>query len=448
MLTTMVFSTLLLATGQGNPQRTDVWEARVKGLIRQLGDASFAKREAATKALLVEGDAIVPLLDRARKDADLELSRRIDRIRGQLVGYLIDLTDFLNTLPQSNNETMPAISPAIIGLVDANQPKASQFLLRIIADPNDPLHRPATHLFCATWQTASASQLKDYFESSFQLQAFHRDRYPQGIDAYIESRYWQRHGWIGWPQGLDWQTRTTHFVDGQPHGKPFVYKYPGGAATTGWINAGKLPLGKHTLRFEVEYDFTHQDKKHSGKVRSPEFTFTVAPPAPSNDLIAPTTAALGKQVRQALHILEHSGPPENAVRLGGMPIDWWQPQVAWEDPGGKRRGLHVPEWWVKEPLPVDLCFDVEIHDLQTGKRYACDALVLKKGETSRGYFTPRDARAFCKDRDGFVEIEIELQPSRSVALTDPRITGYFGWPITSPKLRAKVINEVNEMIRK
>ena len=420
------------------------WQPRIEALIRQLGDASFAKRQAATKALIAEGDAIVPLLDRARKNADLELARRIDRIRTQLVGYLIDLTDFLKTLPQTNNETMPAIPPAIIGLVDANQPKASQFLLRIIADPSEPLHRPATHLFCATWQTASPAQLKAYFDSSFHLQAFHRARYPQGFDAYIETRYWQRHGWIGWPQGLDWQTRTTHFVDGQPHGKPFVYKYPGGAATTGWINAGKLPLGKHSLRFEVEYEFSHQDKKHTGKVRSPEFTFTVVPPTPTDDLIAPTNAALDKQVRQALRILEHDGPDENAPRLGGQQIDWWQPQVTWEGPNGKRRGLHVPEWWVKEPLPVDLCFDVEIRDVQTGKRYPCDALVLKKGETSRGTFTPRDARAFCKDRDGFVEVEIDLQPSRSVALTDPRITGYFGWPIVSKKQRAKVIGEVNE----
>jgi hypothetical protein len=317
-------------------------------------------------------------------------------------------------------------------------------LLAIIADREHPLHRQATHLFCAAWHTGPPEHVERYLQSSFRLQAVHRPKYPHGIDAYIETRYWQHHGWIGWPQGLEWQTTTTHLIDGQAHGKPFVYKYPGGGATTGWINAGKLPLGKHTLRFEVEYQFTHKGEKRKAAARSPEFTFAVVPPEPSDDLVVAGDAVLAMQVRKAFRIREHEGPEGNALQVGGLRIDWWQPQVTWEDPKGKRRGVHVPEWWVKEALPVDLCFDVEMRDLASGKRFPCDAVVLKKGETSRGYFVPRDVRAFAKDRDGFVDVEIELQPSRSVALTHPDITGYFGRAITSPKLRAKVLAEVKE----
>ena len=448
MLISTVFCSCLLGTAQGGAQPPNDWEPRVRALVRQLGDPSYAKREAATKALLAEGDKIVPLIDQARDRADLELARRIDRIRSQLIGYIIDLTDFLKTLPQTDKEPLPPIPKEIVALVAANQPRTGDFLLRIIADPSHALHRPATHLFCAAWHTGPPVHLRRYLQSSFRLQAFHRSRYPHGIDAYIETRYWQHHGWIGWPQDLKWQTRTAHFIDGQAHGKPFVYNYPGGGATTGWINAGKVPLGKHTLRFEVEFEFTHKDEKHRGNVRSPEFTFSIVAPEPNDDLVAPTTAALDKIVRQGLRITEHHGPDENAPQIGGFRIDWWQPQVTWEEPKGKRRGLHVPEWWVKEPLPVDLCFDVEIRDVQTAKRYPGDALVLKKGETSRGYFTPRDARAFCKDKDGFVEVEIDLQPSRSVALTNPQITGYFGWPIASKKLRAKVFGEIKDVERK
>src|SRR5437899_12162260 len=71
------------------------WQSRIEALIRQLGDASFAKRDAATKALLAEDEKIVPHLDQAKKDADLEVSRRIDRIRYQVFGYAEDMTAFL-----------------------------------------------------------------------------------------------------------------------------------------------------------------------------------------------------------------------------------------------------------------------------------------------------------------------------------------------------------------
>jgi len=448
----------VLAGGLAADEPQPAWQPRIEALIRQLGDPSFAKRDAATKALLAEDEKIVPLLDKAKKGADLEVARRLEHIRTQLMGYAEDITTFLKSLPSSDRESLPEVPRELIGMVAARQPKSGDFLLAIIADPKDPLNRAATHLFCATWDSGTGAQLERYFQSSFRLQAFHRPRYPQGVDAYIETRYWQHHGWVGWPRNLEWQTRTTHLVDGQPHGKPFVYNYPGAAATTGWINAGKLDLGQHKLRFEVEYEFTHQGVKRQGKAKSPEFAFAVVAPAPTDDLIAPTNADLAKQVRAALHIVEYEGQHEkNSKFLDGaggnrMRVEWvdnvlhihdvWEPQVTWEEPKGKKRGLHIPQWSVDKPLPVDLCFDVTLRDLETGKSYAGDPLVLKKGKTGRGYFTPRDARAFSAGRDGFVKIEIDLQPSRSVALTDPEITSYFGWPITSPTLRAKIINEV------
>jgi hypothetical protein len=437
----MLLMSSVLTAGLFVDEPPPAWQPRIEALIRQLGDASFAKREAATKALLAEDEKIVPLLDKAKNEADLEVARRLEQIRKQLI------TTYLESLPSSDRESLPEVPREMIGIVTARQPKSGDYLLAIIADPKDPLNRPATHLFCATWQSGTGAQLEKYFQSSFRLQAFHRSRYPHGVDAYIETRYWQHHGWLGWPRNLQWRTHTTHLVDGQPHGKPFDYTYPGAAATTGWINAGKLGLGQHKLRFEVEYEFTHQGAKHQGKVRSPEFAFTVVVPAPADDLIAPTNAALAKQVRETLHIVEYEGQREEKNKLfdfgGDRPRhDPWQPQVTWEEPKGKKRGLHIPQWSVDKPLPVDLCFDVTLRDIQSGKSYAGDALVLKKGKTGRGYFTPRDARAFCAGRDGFVQIEVQLQPSRSVALTDPEITSYFGWPITSPTLKAKIINDV------
>ncbi|GEM_PF-3318632 len=451
MFAWLLVTSSLLGAGGGQP--APAGQPRIEALIRQLGDASFAKREAAAKALLAEGDAIVPLLDRARQGADLELSRRIDRIRYQLVGYIDDLTAFLSgpAFPDAEErprrplaalpfDEPPNPLPGVVSLVAVHQPNSGDFLLKIIADPNHKLHRPATQLFCETWLSGSPQQLQTYLQTTFYLQAVHRRRYPQSVDAYIETRYWHRYGWIGWPKDLSWQIRMTHALDGRPYGKPFVQKHPGDGAATGWINAGKLEQGNHVLRCEVEYAFTHQGSKHQGKVHALEIDFAVGPAVLANDLIAPTDAALAKLVRAALRIHDYQGQDGR-----GKVRNPWQPQVTWEESKGKTRGLHVPVWSVKEPLPIDLCFDVTIRDTQTGKLYPGDPLVLHKGKTSRGYFTPRDARAFCKDRDGFVEVEIDLQPARSQALTDPAITSYFGWPIVSPTLRAKVIGEVKEV---
>jgi hypothetical protein len=410
-----------------------VWQARLDPLIRDLGDTSFAKREAATRALLAQDPKIVPLLDKARRGAGLELQRRLDRIRYHLAGYQDDLTEFLRGPAYTDAEANPPLPLDMRSMVTAHQPRTGDFLLRIIADPDHKLHRPATHVFCETWSTGSVEQLQRYLQTTFTLQAFHRAHYPQGVDAYIETRYWHRYGWGGWPKELVWQTTTTHDLDGQVHGKPYVYKYPGGGATTGWINPAKLAQGKHMVRFEVAYVFTHQGVRHEGKVRSREFVFTVGPPTLPNDLIAATDGALAKRVAAALRFEDYRGQ-EGLAKV----MNPWQPQITWQE--RNLIGLHVPEWTLTEPLPVDLCFDVEIREVKTGKRHRGDPLVVHKGKTSRGYFTPRDARAFAKDRTGFIEVEIELQPSRSVALTDPAITGYFGWPITSKRMRAKIID--------
>jgi hypothetical protein len=447
----MLLVSSILAAGLFVDEPPPAWQPRIEALIRQLGDASFTKRDAATKALLAEDEKIVPLLDKAKKGADLEISRRIDRIRYQVYGYTEDLTTFLSGPAFNDAAARPRQPielllrgepldplPGIRSLVAAHQPKSGDFLLKIIADPNHNLHEPATRLFCETWSSGSAEQLQKYLQTSFYLKAIHRTRYPQGVDAYIETRYWNRYGWTGWPKELSWQTRITHWLDGKPYGKSFVYNYPGGGASTGWINAGKLELGDHVMCFEVEYTINHRAGKHQEKARSPEFAFAVVPAVLADDLIALTDAALAKQIREALHMLDYQG--QDGREKVPSP---WQPQITWEEPKGITRGLHVPVWVVKEPLIVDLCFDVTIRNVKTGKSYPGDPLVLHKGKTGRGNFSPRDARAFCAEHDGFLEVEIGLQPSRSVALTDPEITSYFGWPITSPTLRAKIIDDAD-----
>src|SRR5262245_61650001 len=423
------------------------WQPRVRALILQLGDSSYAKREAAAKALLAEGERIVPLLDEARKNADLELGRRLDRIRYHLVGVQQELTQFLNGPAFGDRKQKMPIEllrafepdplPELVALVAANQPKAGDFLLKIIANPNHGLHRPATQLFCESWESASAQQLRTYLETAFNFQTVHRARYPQGIDARIETRFWHPYGPIGWPKGLAWQIDITHTLDGKHHGKPFVFAYPGGGAATGWINAGKLDQGEYKIGCKVDLAFVHHGAKHEFNARTAEIAFAVGPAVLANDLIAPADAALVKQVRQSLRMLDYHGQDGDQAVAGP-----WETQMTWVEPIGARRGLHVPVWYVKGPLPVDLCFDATICDLETGRRYPAGLLVLHKGKTGRGEFLPRDGRVFAADRDGFVQVQIELKPSASQAISDPAVSKYFPWPITSPTLRAKIVGEM------
>ncbi len=63
-------------------------EAQLRKWIRQLGDSSFAVREAATKRLIAAGTAATPLLEAAREDADLEV-----RLGSTRLAALIDQRD-------------------------------------------------------------------------------------------------------------------------------------------------------------------------------------------------------------------------------------------------------------------------------------------------------------------------------------------------------------------
>jgi hypothetical protein len=91
---------------------------------------------------------------------------------------------------------------------------------------------------------------------------------------------------------------------------------------------------------------------------------------------------------------------------------------------------------------VDLCFDVEIHDVKTGKIFPADPIIVRKGEPGSGYLMPRDVRAFAGDRDSFVAIKVVRRASRSLALSDPKVTSYFPETIITEDLQIKVLKNL------
>ena len=111
----------------------------------------------------------------------------------------------------------------------------------------------------------------------------------------------------------------------------------------------------------------------------------------------------------------------------------------------KWAGIHVPIWEVWQGIDVDLCFDVEIHDVKTGKIYPADPVSVHRGQRSRGYLYPHNSpEGFAKGRDGFVAVKVVFKPSRALALSDPEVTKYFPDSITTGELRAKVYQIIPE----
>src|SRR5262249_28989923 len=121
-----------------------------------------------------------------------------------------------------------------------------------------------------------------------------------------------------------------------------------------------------------------------------------------------------------------------------------RPQITWEGPGGKRCGLATVCWDLAAPLPVDLCFEVELHDQTTDKVYPCDPLVLRKGQAHWGYVSPRDVVGFARDRKGAVPVKVVLRPSRKVALTSTEVGRYYPGSVHSEVLTVEIFDDYRE----
>ena len=147
-----------------------------------------------------------------------------------------------------------------------------------------------------------------------------------------------------------------------------------------------------------------------------------------DQLAALPDPALDQQVRDTLRIVEVREPRNDAEMLSG-----------WRGPNGTRGAMRMPVWELTEPLPVDLCLEVEIHLQDTDEIYSGLPIVVLKNTTRFGYCSPRDTGAFLGDREGVVPLRIVLKPSRGQALSNLKVTEYYnGPPITSEVLQARI----------
>src|SRR5262249_27828952 len=151
----------------------------IADLVKQLGDAKFATREAAQKELLKRGDGIVPELDRLAKTADAETAERIRKVRYDLVGYKDDIRRLLLDFHAKLDRTPGPVSDELHGLIAGHQPGSGDLLVSILAQQDHSLYRQALRTFVATWDAASPDQIDRYIQLVVTLKTNdHRAKFP------------------------------------------------------------------------------------------------------------------------------------------------------------------------------------------------------------------------------------------------------------------------------
>ena len=83
------------------------WEKHVRSLVEQLGHDDYPQREAAQRALLKEGPAILPVLDKLGPQTDPEIQSRLRRLRYRLAGFLEDIRRRLAAFPKIDDSRPP-----------------------------------------------------------------------------------------------------------------------------------------------------------------------------------------------------------------------------------------------------------------------------------------------------------------------------------------------------
>ena len=422
--------------------------SRVTGLVRQLGDENFDRRQAAQKQLVAFGPAALPILDRLEPFADPEVEHRVRAVRRAVGGPVEELREALAIYARLNPNHEREFDPATLKLVGDHQPATGDFLLALIADPKQPLRRTALKTLVGAWNAMTPGQVRTHIEKSVQFVVHQRSAYPRGVDAQLGMGNNTRDGWNGVPRPdlLKMSTVTVHTLDGKPYGEPFAYAALG--CTTGWIKTKDLALGRHAVSAAVKFEFAHAGKTVAGSVQSPQYTFEMLPANTPDDLAAPGDAAVEKMIR-AFKFSETAEPAEAPNQLrqnfrgqGGIPVavDWWRPQTTWVGKDGKPNGLHLPCWKQDKALPVDLAFAVSVRIVASGEEFPAGTLVSIKGEAdySAWNFYLKDVVAVTKGLSGFVPVKIVLKPSRAAALTNLRVTKYFTGEVVSEPLRMKV----------
>lgn len=352
----------------------------------------------------------------------------------------------LSSMAQFTGEAKEPLPANLTDVIIVNQPASGNFLLSLIARPNDKLRRRAINAFVETWATMNVQQIDGYIHRAIELKIDHRERYPQRSGAVIAVEYSSVDGWGGWPSNdtSNFKTRTSSFVDGKPYGSPFSYQ--GSMAFMGGIYINGLSLGKHTAQLLFKYEFTHQGIEYKGSFKSKKTRFDIVKDTGRDELKAPVSTELEARVKAAFHVADTQKELISQLPPGlsfGATIsdgpDGTEPQnILYDRSSGMQVTTHCPYWGIAPGLPVDMIFDVTIQDLTTGKTCMGESIEVPKNTKTLGMFEPYWPDEFANGRTGTFPIKVTLKPSRSRALTSRWITQYYPETLTFDGLKIQV----------
>jgi outer membrane protein assembly factor BamB len=132
-------------------------------LVRHLGSESFEQREKASRELLVRGPAVLPLLEKARQDEDLEISRRASAVWEAIQQHdaawrAAALRELVRRHPDGAADVVLLYAPAaaddeeeeilsaLVALADACRADTAAALLKALRDPERARRRAAAYV--------------------------------------------------------------------------------------------------------------------------------------------------------------------------------------------------------------------------------------------------------------------------------------------------------------
>ena len=367
--------------------------------------------------------------------------------RENLRREVIALADF------ANHEELPYL---LDRLVTEHRPEAIDWLLAMASDQDATIARRAALVTSRFLDRMTSDQVERFIASQMAFQFRLREQYPHGVAASIPVEVRYAPGRDGLPPLKEYVLRTTTRVllDDKQLGE--LLESDSSASPTSWsmddltwdivgrtktrIPTQSLDAGKHTLKLTTQFMLARNGSSFDGLVESDERSFHVVE-STVDGIAAPLDSDLQKRVVESLDIVESAWTwIPKAWRNENRFREAWSPYEYYAD-GETGMGLHGPAWKTLEPLPVDLCFDVEFHIEKTGEVLKGKPLIAIRGQRQGGYIglgrlDPRMEAA--ADESGFVQARIVLKPSREVALSNPEVTSYFQGTITLDPVRLLV----------
>ncbi len=392
-------------------------------LVRQLSDSKFAVREAAQQAILKRGEGIIPELDKFSKPTDPETLERLKKIRHALETYKDEIRELLPMM-----QSYGALGESLRHLIIDPQPGSLNLLLAIANTPRHPLRSCAVQAFIASRQVATVDQVDTFIQQSLVLRSTCRPKLPalSGVPIPIEVRLCEDlNTWLPLEDNFGHRSRTTCYVDGKSLGR--AYPHPYAYASISRHDVREIAVGKHTFHGVLDYEFTHRGQKRTGKIVSEQRPIEIMPLDSVDDLAAPKSVDTTNLVRAALIV--EGVPIERDQQAPALVVQTTkfvavEPQVTVVLDTKKLITVVCPQWRLQAFLPVDLCFNVEFRDVQSGNVYDAGTICALRSSTTGSYLFPKNPESFFRGREGLVAVEIVLKPSRLLALETPSVKRY------------------------